>query len=125
MYVILNGTHPSQTRQYFDMTSAWQLLRIVYQIRFCFSTFASSTENYLSHISGIESCVALQHLSLAHNNIKKIQNIENLSLKYLNLVRVSLQISELIITNWLVAVLDCLFNVESLVVPQWSLAANF
>ncbi len=43
-------------------------------------------DNQISKIQGLKNCYRLQHLSLAHNRISQIEELEGLPLKYLNLV---------------------------------------
>jgi Leucine-rich repeat (LRR) protein len=43
-------------------------------------------DNQISKIEGLKNCYRLQHLSLAHNRINQIEELEGLPLKYLNLV---------------------------------------
>ncbi|CAF4275722.1 unnamed protein product, partial [Rotaria magnacalcarata] len=42
--------------------------------------------NQISRIEGLKNCYRLQHLSLAHNRISQIEELDGLPLKYLNLV---------------------------------------
>jgi hypothetical protein len=44
-------------------------------------------DNQITTIEGLKNCQRLQHLSLAHNHICHIEQLEGLPLKYLNLVR--------------------------------------
>ncbi|KAL8576945.1 hypothetical protein ACOMHN_024221 [Nucella lapillus] len=43
------------------------------------------TDNTINDICGLENCRRLRHLSLAHNQIKTIEGLNNLPLRYLNL----------------------------------------
>jgi Leucine-rich repeat (LRR) protein len=43
-------------------------------------------DNKISKIEGLKSCYRLQHLSLAHNRINRIEELDGLPLKYLSLV---------------------------------------
>jgi Leucine-rich repeat (LRR) protein len=43
-------------------------------------------DNQITKIEGLKNCYRLQHLSLAHNRISQIEELDGLPLKYLNLV---------------------------------------
>ena len=43
-------------------------------------------DNQISKIEGLKNCYRLQRLSLAHNRISQIEELDGLPLKYLNLV---------------------------------------
>lgn len=47
-------------------------------------------DNKITAIKGIEACQRLSHLSLAHNDLEKIQGLNNLPIKILNLVSMNL-----------------------------------
>jgi Leucine-rich repeat (LRR) protein len=52
----------------------------------CKPTAIYSLDNQISKIEGLKHCYRLQHLSLAHNRISRIEELEGLPLKYLSLV---------------------------------------
>ena len=52
-----------------------------------FVTFSNYfADNKIEEMFGMEACRRLTHLSLAHNKLNKIQGIEHLPIKHLNLV---------------------------------------
>ncbi len=51
-----------------------------------FFFFIDFLDNQISKIEGLKNCYRLQHLSLAHNRISQIEELDGLPLKYLNLV---------------------------------------
>ena len=53
------------------------------------------TDNKIGKLDGLEACKSLSYLSIAHNRIEKIENLQGLPIKYLNLVSVLI----LIFTN--------------------------
>ena len=59
-------------------------MNIVNLISLIFSLFFQ--DNQISKIEGLKNCYRLQHLSLAHNRISQIEELDGLPLKYLNLV---------------------------------------
>lgn len=57
------------------------------KIELCLFFLIFFLDNQISKIEGLKNCYRLQHLSLAHNRIRQIEELDGLPLKYLNLVR--------------------------------------
>ena len=49
-------------------------------------SFICVADNQIRKMEGLKNCYRLQHLSLAHNRISQIEELDGLPLKYLNLV---------------------------------------